>query len=58
MPACAQACPTSVFTFGDRNDPNSQVAELARSRRAFRVLEEQGTDPSVIYLKGGQSHAG
>ena len=58
VPACVQACPTKVFTFGDRNDEQSQVAEVARSRRGFRVLEDLGTDPSVIYLKGGESHAG
>lgn len=58
VPACVQACPTGVFTFGDLYDPESAVARLARSRRAFRVLEDLGTDPSVIYLKGGESHAG
>lgn len=58
VPACVQACPTKVFTFGDRNDETSEVARLARSRRGFRVLEDLGTDPSVIYLKGGESHAG
>ncbi len=58
VPACVQACPTKVFTFGDRSDETSEVAELARSRRGFRVLEDLGTDPSVVYLKGGESHAG
>lgn len=58
VPACAQACPTSVFTFGDMNNPESAVAHLARSRRGFRVLEDLGTDPAIVYLKGGQSNAG
>jgi molybdopterin-containing oxidoreductase family iron-sulfur binding subunit len=58
VPACAQACPPRVFTFGDANDPESEVTTLMRSRRGFRVLEDLGTDPSVIYLKGGESHAG
>ncbi len=58
VPACAQACPPQAIIFGDRNDPHSQVAELARSRRAFRVLDDLGTDPAVIYLKGGESNAG
>lgn len=58
VPACAQACPPQAIIFGDRNDPHSQVAELARSRRAFRILGDLGTDPAVIYLKGGESHAG
>lgn len=58
VPACVEACPTTVFTFGDRNLEDSEVERLARSRRGFRVLEDLGTDPSVIYLKGGQSDAG
>lgn len=58
VPACVEACPTKVFTFGDRNLADSEVERLARSRRGFRVLEDLGTDPSIIYLKGGQSDAG
>lgn len=58
VPACVEACPTKVFTFGDRYDEESEVARLARSRRGFRVLEDLGTDPSIVYLKGGQSDAG
>lgn len=57
QPACAQTCPTGVITFGDALDPNSQVSQLLRNRRAFRVLEEMGTEPAVIYLKGGTSYA-
>jgi hypothetical protein len=32
------------------------VSQLARSHRAFRLLEELGTDPAVIYLKGGETN--
>jgi molybdopterin-containing oxidoreductase family iron-sulfur binding subunit len=56
QPACGQTCPTEAILFGDLNDPESRVAKLARSRRRFRLLEELGTDPAVIYLKGGESH--
>jgi Fe-S-cluster-containing dehydrogenase component len=58
QPACAQTCPTEAIVFGDLNDPNSRVAQLADSRRGFRLLEELGTEPSVIYLKGGEANAG
>ncbi len=51
-PACAQACPAQAITFGDITDPESRVAKLARSARAERFLEEVGTEPRVIYLKG------
>jgi molybdopterin-containing oxidoreductase family iron-sulfur binding subunit len=56
QPACIQTCPTSALTFGDLNDPESEVAQLARSDRAFRLLDVLGTDPAVIYLKGGGTH--
>jgi Fe-S-cluster-containing dehydrogenase component len=55
--ACAQTCPTGAIVFGDALNPNSEVGRLLRSRRAFRVLEEMGTEPAVIYLKGGTSYA-
>jgi len=42
--------------FGDLNDPNSQVAKLAKSQRKLVLLEHLGTEPQVIYLKGGESN--
>jgi molybdopterin-containing oxidoreductase family iron-sulfur binding subunit len=51
QPACVQSCPTGALVFGDRNDPNSRVAQLAKSERRFHLLEELGTEPSVTYLK-------
>ena len=53
VPACAETCPSEAITFGDLNDPRSKVSRLARSRRAFRLLEELGTHPKVYYLKEG-----
>lgn len=52
LPACAQACPAEAITFGDLNDPDSQVTQLARSPRSLRLLEHLGTKPKVIYLRG------
>ncbi|HTL52101.1 MAG TPA: 4Fe-4S dicluster domain-containing protein [Planctomycetota bacterium] len=51
LPACAAACPAEAITFGDLNDPDSEVSALARSPRAFRLQEELGTKPKVIYLR-------
>ncbi len=51
MTACATVCPGHAITFGDLNNPESRVREEANSPRAFRLLEELGTDPSVVYLK-------
>jgi molybdopterin-containing oxidoreductase family iron-sulfur binding subunit len=39
------------MTFGDLSDAASEVARLARSARAFRLLEELGTRPKVIFLR-------
>jgi Fe-S-cluster-containing dehydrogenase component len=59
VPACVQTCPTSALVFGDLLDSSSQVARLVENNsRKFRLLENLGTEPSVYYLKGGESHVG
>ena len=64
MPACVQACPTNALVFGDQKDPESKIRpyfddvnahdihhEHDRTTRGYRLLEEVGTKPNVIYLK-------
>jgi molybdopterin-containing oxidoreductase family iron-sulfur binding subunit len=51
LTACAAACPAEAITFGDINDPDSEVSRLQESPRAFRLLEHLGTRPAVVYLK-------
>ena len=51
QPACVQTCPTQALVFGDRKDPDSQISKSMNDPRAYRVLDELNTDPSVIYLK-------
>lgn len=51
LPACAASCPAEAIVFGDLADPDSEVSRLAESPRAFRLLEELGTRPKVVYLR-------
>jgi menaquinone reductase, iron-sulfur cluster-binding subunit len=53
VPACIQTCMGKARYFGDLDDPGSVVYQLARSPRAFRLMEELGTEPKVIYLREG-----
>jgi molybdopterin-containing oxidoreductase family iron-sulfur binding subunit len=51
QPACVQSCPAEAMVFGDLNDPESKVAQLAENGRATQFLEELGTKPKVFYLE-------
>ncbi|MEJ2679421.1 MAG: 4Fe-4S dicluster domain-containing protein [Gemmatimonadota bacterium] len=51
VPACAQTCPGQAIVFGNIKDPNSRVAQVAASGRAYRVLEELNTQSAITYLK-------
>src|SRR5213594_3458526 len=51
LTACQQTCPTRAITFGNLKDAQSAVVRLAHSPRAYHVLEEIGTRPSVTYLR-------
>jgi molybdopterin-containing oxidoreductase family iron-sulfur binding subunit len=55
QPACVQTCPTEALVFGDLKDPDSLVSRMARSSRAYRLLEDLGTEPSIAYLQRGES---
>jgi hypothetical protein len=39
------------MVFGNRNDPQSKVFQSMNDPRAYHVLEEVNTAPSVVYLK-------
>jgi molybdopterin-containing oxidoreductase family iron-sulfur binding subunit len=53
VPACVQTCTGKARFFGDLDDLHSTVSMLAVSPRAFRLLEDVGTHPKVIYLREG-----
>jgi anaerobic selenocysteine-containing dehydrogenase/Fe-S-cluster-containing dehydrogenase component len=51
-PACVEACPAGVFTFGSLKDPNSAVSRaFAHDRRRYQVLRDLNTKPAIVYLK-------
>jgi molybdopterin-containing oxidoreductase family iron-sulfur binding subunit len=50
IPACVDACREKGLTFGDLEDPDSEVRELLRSNYAIRRKPGLGTMPQVYYL--------
>jgi molybdopterin-containing oxidoreductase family iron-sulfur binding subunit len=57
--ACTQACPAKAIVFGDLNNPDHKVHQLAQpdnhnggkpqAKNVFRLLEKLGTNPKVYY---------
>jgi molybdopterin-containing oxidoreductase family iron-sulfur binding subunit len=56
--ACADACKMDALHFGDLNDPDSEPNRYLAQRReenggtlpTFRLLEDMGTEPNIIYI--------
>ncbi len=55
---CSSSCPNGVIHFGDINDPESEPLQYLRQRlnetqgqlSTFRLLEDLGTEPSIIFI--------
>ncbi len=47
--ACSSACSTNAMVFGDVNDKEAKITELAKSDRMYHLLEHVGTKPNVFY---------
>jgi molybdopterin-containing oxidoreductase family iron-sulfur binding subunit len=50
--ACQQACPASAITFGNVNDPNSEVAKRKAKERDYQVLADLNFRPRTTYTAG------
>jgi molybdopterin-containing oxidoreductase family iron-sulfur binding subunit len=48
--ACQQACPSEAISFGNINDPKSQVVALKQNNRTYDMLAELNIKPRTSYL--------
>ncbi|HWP41899.1 MAG TPA: 4Fe-4S dicluster domain-containing protein [Blastocatellia bacterium] len=51
VPACVQSCTARAMAFGNIADPESEVSRLSKSNRAWRLMQDLGTKPRVVYLR-------
>lgn len=50
MPACVEKSSNGILTFGDLEDPKSEIRELLKQNYTIRRKQALGTGPSVYYI--------
>lgn len=58
-PACVDVCPTKALTFGDSNDPKSDVVKLLHTEITYQNKPDLGTKPRMYRIptkRGGINH--
>lgn len=49
-PYCVDSCPANARTFGDLDDPNSEISKLLSNNKATVLLPNANTKPNVYYI--------
>ncbi len=50
-PFCVEICPARARTFGDLDDPDSEISQKLAAATAEQLMVEAGTEPNVYILR-------